>query len=143
MRFGVFVQAPGHHVGGWRHPDAATGDWPNLALMQHIAATAERARFDMFFLGDGFATGYGEHPSTIGKFEPMTLLAALAMTTSRLGLAATGSTTYGEPYHLARAFASLYAAFLGRTNGPRAGWLLAALDPALVATRLRAAAAIE
>lgn len=117
MRLGVFVQAPGHHVGGWRHPDAVTTGWPNLGLMQHIAATAERARFDMFFLGDGFATGYGEHPSTIGKFEPMTLLAALAMTTSRLGLAATGSTTYGEPYHLARAFASL-----DHISGGRAAW---------------------
>ena len=60
MRFGVFVQAPGHHVGGWRHPDAVTTGWPNLGLMQQIAATAERAKFDMFFLGDGFATGYGE-----------------------------------------------------------------------------------
>lgn len=117
MRFGVFVQAPGHHVGGWRHPDAVTTGWPNLALMQHIAATAERAKFDMFFLGDGFATGYGEHPSTIGKFEPMTLLAALAIATSKLGLAATGSTTYAEPYHLARAFASL-----DHISGGRAGW---------------------
>jgi FMN-dependent oxidoreductase (nitrilotriacetate monooxygenase family) len=107
MRLGVFVQTPGHHVAGWRHPDAVTDGWPNLALMQHIAATAERGRFDMFFLGDGFATGYDEHPSTIGKFEPLTLLSALAMGTSRLGLAATGSTTYAEPYHVARAFASL------------------------------------
>ena len=107
MRLGVFVQAPGHHVGGWRHADAVTGDWPNLPLMQHIAATAERGRFDLFFLGDGYATGYGEHPATIGKFEPLTLLAALAMGTRRLGLAATASTTYGEPYHVARGFASL------------------------------------
>src|SRR5262249_30893239 len=104
MRLGVFVQTPGPHVAGWRHPDAATRGCPNLALMQHIAATAERGKFDMFFLGDGFATGYDEHPSTIGKFEPLTLLSALAMTTSRLGLTATGSTTYAEPYHVARGF---------------------------------------
>ncbi|UYN97963.1 MAG: LLM class flavin-dependent oxidoreductase [Enhydrobacter sp.] len=117
MRLGVFVQTPGHHVGGWRHPDAVIDHWPNLKLMQHIAAKAEAARFDMFFLGDGFATGYGEHPSTIGKFEPLTLLAALAMTTSRLGLAATGSTTYAEPYHVARAFASL-----DHLSGGRAAW---------------------
>ncbi len=97
MRLGVFVQTPGHHVGGWRHPDADART-PNLALMQHIAATAEAAKFDMFFLGDGFATGYGEHPSTIGKFEPLGLLSALAMGTTRLGLAATASTTYAEPY---------------------------------------------
>ncbi len=117
MRLGVFVQTPGHHVAGWRHPDAETGGWPNLKLMQHIAATAEAACFDMFFLGDGFATGYGEHPSTIGKFEPLTLLSALAMTTRHLGLAATGSTTYAEPYHVARGFASL-----DHISGGRAGW---------------------
>src|ERR1051326_6126892 len=101
MRLGVFVQTPGHHVVGWRHPDATADGWPNLGLMQHIAATAEAAKFDMFFLGDGFATGYGKHPSTIGKFEPLTLLAALAMTTSKLGLAATASTTSAEPYPVA------------------------------------------
>ena len=117
MRLGVFVQTPGHHVGGWRHPDATATGWPNLGLMKHIAASAERGRFDMFFLGDGFATGYGEHPSTIGKFEPLTLLSALAMGTSRLGLAATASTTYAEPYHVARSFASL-----DHLSGGRAGW---------------------
>ncbi|HYC65699.1 MAG TPA: LLM class flavin-dependent oxidoreductase [Reyranellaceae bacterium] len=117
MRLGVFVQTPGHHVAGWRHPEAVAEGWPNLGLMRHIAETAERARFDMFFLGDGFATGYGEHPSTIGKFEPLTLLSALAMTTSKLGLAATASTTYAEPYHVARSFASL-----DHLSGGRAGW---------------------
>jgi FMN-dependent oxidoreductase (nitrilotriacetate monooxygenase family) len=117
MRLGVFVQTPGHHVVGWRHPDAVATGWPNLELMQHVAATAEAAKFDMFFLGDGFATGYGEHPSTIGKFEPLTLLSALAMTTKKLGLAATASTTYAEPYHVARSFASL-----DHLSGGRAGW---------------------
>jgi FMN-dependent oxidoreductase (nitrilotriacetate monooxygenase family) len=116
MRLGVFVQTPGHHVAGWRHPDAVSGG-PNLALMKHIAATAERGKFDMFFLGDGFATGYSEHPSTIGKFEPLTLLSALAMNTTHLGLAATASTTYAEPYHVARSFASL-----DHLSGGRAGW---------------------
>jgi FMN-dependent oxidoreductase (nitrilotriacetate monooxygenase family) len=116
MRLGVFVQTPGHHVAGWRHPDAVAGG-PNLELMKHIAATAERGKFDMFFLGDGFATGYGEHPSTIGKFEPISLLSALAMSTSRMGLAATASTTYAEPYHVARSFASL-----DHLSGGRAGW---------------------
>jgi FMN-dependent oxidoreductase (nitrilotriacetate monooxygenase family) len=116
MRLGVFVQTPGHHVAGWRHRDAISGG-PSLTLMKHIAATAERGKFDMFFLGDGFATGYGEHPSTIGKFEPLTLLSALAMGTSRIGLAATASTTYAEPYHVARGFASL-----DHLSGGRSGW---------------------
>ncbi|MBS7809434.1 LLM class flavin-dependent oxidoreductase [Roseococcus pinisoli] len=106
MRMGVFVQAAGHHVAGWRHPDAMPGG-ANLGLMQHLAATAERGKFDLFFLADNFTTGYGEHPSTIGRFEPLTLLSALSATTRHLGLAATASTTYAEPYHIARAFSSL------------------------------------
>src|ERR1700720_2790439 len=117
MRLGVFVQTPGHHVAGWRHPNAVTTGWPNLGLMKHIAATAERGKFDMFFLGDGFATGYSEHPSTIGKFEPISLPSALAMGTSRLGLAAAAPTTYAEPYHVARSFASL-----DHLSGGRAAW---------------------
>jgi FMN-dependent oxidoreductase (nitrilotriacetate monooxygenase family) len=117
MRLGVFVQTPGHHVAGWRHPDAETTDWPNLKLMKHIVQAAERGKFDMFFLGDGYSTGYSEHPSTIGKFEPLTLLSALAMVTSKVGLAATASTTYGEPYHVARGFASL-----DHISGGRAAW---------------------
>src|SRR5437762_1504909 len=117
MRLGVFVQTPGHHVVGWRHPDATASGWPNLALMKAIAATAEAAKFDMFFLGDGFATGYGEHPSTIGKFEPLTLLSALAMVTSKLGLAATASTTYAAPDHVARRFRPL-----DHLSGGRARW---------------------
>ncbi|TCH98395.1 LLM class flavin-dependent oxidoreductase [Roseococcus sp. SYP-B2431] len=116
MRLGIFVQAAGHHVAGWRHPDAMPGG-PNLALMQHIAATAERGKFDMFFLADNFSTGYGEHPSSIGKFEPLTLLSVLAAGTRHLGLAATASTTYAEPYHTARAFSSL-----DHLSGGRAAW---------------------
>jgi FMN-dependent oxidoreductase (nitrilotriacetate monooxygenase family) len=116
MRLGVFVQAAGHHVAGWRHPDAIPGG-PDLALMRHIAATAERGLFDMFFLADNFATGYAEHPSSIGKFEPITLLSVLSAHTTHLGLAATASTTYSEPYHVARAFASL-----DHLSGGRAAW---------------------
>lgn len=116
MRLGIFVQAAGHHMAGWRHPDAIPGG-PDLALMKHIAATAERGRFDMFFLADNFTTGYAEHPSSIGKFEPLTLLSALSAVTTHLGLAATASTTYAEPYHVARAFASL-----DHLSGGRAAW---------------------
>jgi N-acetyl-S-(2-succino)cysteine monooxygenase len=116
MRLGIFVQAAGHHVAGWRHPDAIPGR-PDLALMKHLAATAERGRFDMFFLADNFTTGYAEHPSSIGKFEPLTLLAVLSAVTTHLGLAATASTTYAEPYHVARAFSSL-----DHLSGGRAAW---------------------
>ncbi|MCC7346364.1 MAG: LLM class flavin-dependent oxidoreductase [Variibacter sp.] len=106
MHLGLFLQGAGHHVAGWRMPGAESGG-ENLPLLQRIAATAERARFDFVFLADGLTTAKDAHPSMVARLEPMTLLAALAMSTSRIGLAATVSTTYGEPFHVARVFASL------------------------------------
>ena len=116
MHLGVFVQAAGHHVSGWRLPDAEAGG-ENLDLIQRIASTAERGKFDLFFLADGLTTGADAHPSTLVRIEPLSLLAALAMTTRHIGLAATASTTYGEPYHTARVFASL-----DHLSGGRAAW---------------------
>ena len=116
MHLGVFVQAAGHHVAGWRYPGAEAGA-ENLDLIQRIAATAERGKFDLFFLADGLTTTKDAHPSMVARFEPMTLLAALAMSTRRIGLAATVSTTYGEPFHVARAFSSL-----DHLSRGRAGW---------------------
>ncbi|WP_349743651.1 LLM class flavin-dependent oxidoreductase [Roseateles cavernae] len=116
LRLGLFLQAAGHHVAGWRYPGAAFGS-ENLPHIVGIAQAAEAARFDLIFLGDNLATHAKEHPSFIARFEPLTLLSALAMVTERIGLAATASTTYGEPFHLARAFASL-----DLLSGGRAGW---------------------
>ncbi|MCR0985552.1 LLM class flavin-dependent oxidoreductase [Roseomonas populi] len=116
MSLGLFAQMAGHHVAGWRHPDAQAGG-ENLPLIQHVARTAERGTFDLFFLADGLTTSAEAHPSTIARLEPLTLLASLAMVTSRIGLAATASTTYGEPFHTARVFASL-----DHVSGGRAAW---------------------
>lgn len=116
MHLGVFVQAAGHHVSGWRLPGAEAGA-ENLNLLQRIAKIAEHGFFDIFFLADGLTSGADAHPSTVVRFEPLTLLAALAMTTSHIGLAATASTTYGEPYQTARVFASL-----DHLSGGRAAW---------------------
>ena len=106
MHLGMFLQGAGHHVAGWRHPDADSGS-ENLPHLIRQAVTAERAKFDMVFLADGLTSSEDGHPSQIARFEPLTVLTAFAMATSRIGLAATASTTYGEPFHLARAFASL------------------------------------
>ncbi|MFE1599831.1 LLM class flavin-dependent oxidoreductase [Methylobacterium sp. ID0610] len=106
IHLGLFLQGAGHHVSGWRHPEAESGS-ENLDLLRRVAQMAEAAKFDMVFLADGLTSGVDAHPSMIARFEPLTLLAALAMVTDRIGLAATASTTYGEPYHLARAFASI------------------------------------
>ncbi|UXT52164.1 LLM class flavin-dependent oxidoreductase [Agrobacterium tumefaciens] len=106
MHLGLFLQGAGHHVSGWRHPDAEAGS-ENLDLLTRVTKMAEAAKFDMVFLADGLTSGVDAHPSMIARFEPLTLLAALAMVTDKIGLAATASTTYGEPYHTARAFASI------------------------------------
>ncbi|MGU3400692.1 LLM class flavin-dependent oxidoreductase [Brucellaceae bacterium D45D] len=106
MHLGLFLQGAGHHVSGWRHKDAQSGS-ENFDLLQRLAKEAERAKFDMVFLADGLTSGVDAHPSMVARFEPLTLLSALAMVTDKIGLAATASTTYGEPYHTARAFASV------------------------------------
>jgi FMN-dependent oxidoreductase (nitrilotriacetate monooxygenase family) len=116
MSLGLFAQMAGHHVAGWRHPDAQAGG-ENLPLIQHVARAAERGTFDLFFLADGLTSGADAHPSTVARLEPLTLLAAVAMVTSHIGLAATASTTYGEPFHTARVFASL-----DHVSGGRAAW---------------------
>jgi N-acetyl-S-(2-succino)cysteine monooxygenase len=123
MRLGAFFIETGHHVTSWRHPDAQADAGINFAHWAKIAQTAERAKFDMLFLADSVSvrTGHVDAISRsaqyIAHFEPITLLSALAAVTERIGLVSTASTSYNEPYHIARKFASLD--FL--SNG-RAGW---------------------
>ncbi|KOU53776.1 LLM class flavin-dependent oxidoreductase [Streptomyces sp. WM6378] len=110
----------GHHAAAWRHPDAVADGAQNIDHYIDIARTAERGLFDFMFLSDTPSVfnddrdGYG---SRVVVFEPMTLLSALAMKTTHLGLVATASTTYKEPYNVAREFASL-----DLLSGGRAGW---------------------
>jgi FMN-dependent oxidoreductase (nitrilotriacetate monooxygenase family) len=85
--------------------------------MQHIARIAERGKFDLFFVSDGPVMDPGDHPSFLNRYEPMTLLAALSMTTTHIGLGATVSTSFNEPFNVARAFASL-----DHISNGRAGW---------------------
>ena len=106
MHLGMFLQGAGHHLAGWRYPGAESGG-ENLPHLVRQAVAAERAKFDMVFLADGLTSSEDGHPSQIARFEPLMVLTAFALSTSRIGLAATASTTYGEPFHLARAFASL------------------------------------
>jgi N-acetyl-S-(2-succino)cysteine monooxygenase len=116
MHLGLFVFGTGHHVAGWRFPGAQAGS-ENLPLIQHAAQTAERGKFDLVFFADAVNTSPTMHPSVVVRLEPLTLLAALAMCTGRIGLAATASTTYSEPYNIARMFASI-----DHLSGGRAGW---------------------
>ena len=113
MHLGVFVLGSGNHSAGWRYDGATTSNC-SLPVLESIAKIAERGKFDLFFVSDGLATNTGDHPSFVSRFEPMTLLAALSRVTRNVGLGATVSTTFGEPYHVARAFASLDHLSAGR-----------------------------
>lgn len=124
MKLGLFLFYTGHHVAAWRHKDGVPDGGINLAHNIEIAREAERAKFDMVFLEDGVAVreidlDIASRTPRATYFEPITLLTALAMSTSRLGLVATSSTTYNEPYTTARMFASL-----DMISGGRAGWNL-------------------
>ena len=116
MHLGLIMLGAGGHVAGWRMPGAQWGS-ENLPLLQHLAATAERGKLDFVFLADALNTGLDAHPGMMLRFEPLTLLAALAMSTQRIGLGATVSTTYSEPYNVARALASI-----DHMSGGRAAW---------------------
>jgi N-acetyl-S-(2-succino)cysteine monooxygenase len=116
MHLALFAIGTGHHVSGWRMPGAEAGAL-DFQFFRQIAETAERGKFDMFFLADALNAATSQHPSYIVRFEPLTLLSALTTVTSRIGLAATAITTYTEPYNLARYFASI-----DHLSGGRAAW---------------------
>jgi FMN-dependent oxidoreductase (nitrilotriacetate monooxygenase family) len=116
MHLGLFILGTGSHVAGWRYP-GAIDSFQDIALIRQIAATAERGKFDLIFMGDNLYADPGAHPSYTARLEPLTMLAALASTTTRIGLGATVSTTYSEPWSVARAFASL-----DHISGGRAAW---------------------
>ncbi|GAA4556906.1 LLM class flavin-dependent oxidoreductase [Pseudonocardia xishanensis] len=116
----------GSHLGGWRHPRAWTGTAMNLDQQIELARIAERGLFDLLFLADGNAVRQMDKPALFEAvsfsdrptgFEPVTLMAALAQHTSRIGLLATATTTYEQPWTLARKFASL-----DHLSGGRACW---------------------
>jgi len=124
IRLGVSMIGMGYHLAAWRHPDASAGGNMELAHAVRVAQAAERGLLDMAFLADGVGIRFNDVPagslSRVCKnvqFEPLTLLSALAMVTKHVGLVATASTTYNEPYHVARKFASL-----DHISGGRAGW---------------------
>jgi len=116
MHLGIFVLGTGNHSAGWRYHGAAASN-SSLPVLQQIAETAERGKFDLFFISDGLAMDPGDHPSFVSRFEPLTLIAALSMVTRHIGLGATVSTSFGEPFHVARAFASI-----DHLSGGRAAW---------------------
>lgn len=118
MVMGAYVSyGTGHHAASWRHPSSDTTATRNLDHYVEVARYAEERLFDTLFLSDAPAVFNDDQAGFGGRvtfFEPLTLLSALAMVTEHIGLVATSSTTYKEPYNLAREYASLDIISRGR-----------------------------
>src|SRR6201996_4112594 len=122
LHLGAFMRPATIHTGAWRYPGAFADANFNFGHMQRFVARLEEGKFDAFFMADHLAVlnmpiNALKRSHTVTSFEPFTLLSALAGATERLGLIATASTTFDEPYHVARRFASL-----DHISGGRAGW---------------------
>ena len=122
LKLGAFMRPVSIHTGAWRYP----GAWPdtnfNFAHIKQLIRKLEAGKFDAFFMADHLAVlnmpvDALKRSHTVTSFEPFTLLSALSAVTENIGLIATGSTTFDEPYHVARRFASL-----DHISGGRAGW---------------------
>lgn len=116
MHFGLFHLPVGRHPYGWRHPQAE-GHPEDLAWAVRVARKAEDGLFDAFFLADSLVGPVRGEQGRPGGFEPLTLASAIAATTSRIGVVATVSTSFSEPFNVARMLASL-----DHMSGGRAGW---------------------
>jgi FMN-dependent oxidoreductase (nitrilotriacetate monooxygenase family) len=116
MHLGLFLLGTGSHIAGWRYP-GAVNSFQDFPAIQEIGRTAERGKFDLIFMGDNLYADAATHPSYTLRLEPLTMLAALSTSTSHIGLGATVSTTYSDPFTVARAFASL-----DHISGGRAAW---------------------
>jgi len=124
MSLAAFLYPTGYHVAAWRHPDVPADAGVNFPHFADLARLAERGKFDFLFLADSVGARGTDLPALsraairyVAQFEPFTLLSALAACTERIGLVASATTTYNEPYHIARKFASL-----DHISGGRAGW---------------------
>ncbi|MFG3343863.1 LLM class flavin-dependent oxidoreductase [Streptomyces sp. NPDC048018] len=117
LHLNAFLMNAGHHDAAWRHPRTQPERITDLRYFQELARTAERGLLDSVFLADGLALWGNARYNALGGLEPLTLLSALAAVTEHVGLIATVSTTFNEPFHTARKFASL-----DHISGGRAGW---------------------
>ena len=117
LRLNLFIYPGGHHEAAWRYHGSRPDRLLDIGLYQELARRAEAAKLDAVFLADGPSLPDNVRYASRFRLEPFTWLAAVAAVTSRIGLIATASTTYTEPYNLARLFASL-----DHLSRGRAGW---------------------
>ncbi|WP_332696841.1 LLM class flavin-dependent oxidoreductase [Bosea sp. (in: a-proteobacteria)] len=117
LHLNLFINGRGHHEAAWRHDASTYRALTDVTYYRDLALAAEAAKLDSIFFADHVTLGEDIEYSTRGELEPLTLLGALSGLTEHIGLIATASTTYSEPYNLARQFASL-----DHLSGGRIGW---------------------
>jgi FMN-dependent oxidoreductase (nitrilotriacetate monooxygenase family) len=117
LHLNLFIHSHGHHEASWRHPDSSPLALTDIRYYQDLAQRAEAGLFDSIFFADQLALGGDVAQAARTWLEPITVLAAIAVSTSRIGLIATASTTYTEPFNLARQFASI-----DHISNGRAAW---------------------
>ena len=117
LHLNLFMHSRGHHEAAWRHPDTSPLALTDIRYYQDLAQRAEAALFDSVFLADQLALAEDVGQAARAWLEPITVLAALGVSTSHIGLIATASTTYTEPFNLARQFASI-----DHISNGRAAW---------------------
>ncbi|MBW7473370.1 LLM class flavin-dependent oxidoreductase [Paenibacillus oenotherae] len=117
LHLNLFILNTGHHEASWRHRDTLPRQAADVHYYKRLAQTAERGLLDSLFLSDAYGLPPTIRYKVLQGLEPFTLLSALAVATERIGLIGTASTTYNEPFHIARKFASL-----DHISGGRTGW---------------------
>src|SRR5258706_3652905 len=117
LHLNLFIHSRGHHEASWRHPGSSPLALTDIRYYQDLACRAEAALFDSIFLADQLALRDDVDQAARTWLEPVTVLAAVAVATSRIGMIATASTTYTEPFNLARQFGSL-----DHISNGRVGW---------------------
>src|SRR5699024_3726653 len=117
MNLGILIQGPGGHMNSWKSKDVPVDGSINFDHYVSVTKKAEEAGFSFAFIADGLHINEKSIPHFLNRFEPLTLLSALGAITKKIGLVGTVSTTYSEPFNIARQFASL-----DKLSGGRAGW---------------------
>ncbi|MGN7974049.1 LLM class flavin-dependent oxidoreductase [Serratia sp. 22264] len=117
LRLGAILHGASGNMSAWRHPDATADASINLDFNIATAKKAEQGKLDFVFVADGLYINEKSIPHFLNRFEPLTLLAALSAATDKIGLVGTLSTSYSDPFTVARQFASL-----DHLSKGRAGW---------------------
>ena len=117
LHLNLFIYPDGHHEAAWRHPDSQTDRILDISYYQELAQRAEAAKFDAVFVADGPSLAENIQYAARFRLEPITVMTAIVAATERIGVIGTASTTYTEPYNLARQLAAL-----DHLSRGRAGW---------------------